>query len=575
METLAGSAQAGDVRVKSVIPDRQKLNQRMKNLVNERRRWEDRWKEIRNFELPFIGQFDDTDDRNNPARRRDRQIAHGTAWLCDQVFAAGVLSGLTPPSRKWFKFTFSNSQLNENTDALKVLDIRQEIVESVLAKSNFYNSVHSVYMELPFGQCPLGVFMDREKGVRFVPMTIGTYYLGTDGTGKVNTIARRFRLSLPQLVDYFGVDSLPANLKAMVERGETRYEQRYLVNWLCEPNNDSIPGKIDRMNLPYKSIYWLDGSNENEYLYVGGFESFPCPVARYNVTSNLAYATGPGWWAEGDSKALQIMKKDYLTALELSVKPPMQGSPELAMTGVNMIPGGFTPTSMNSAVQPLFNVQTNLSYLSDEIQRTEERIKEAYSANLFMMLDNLGTHNMTAQEVQARQSEKLAQLGPVVERLQEEFLNLIIDRVYNILDRAHVFPPIPDEMQELFDEEVKVEYISPLAQAQKMSGVVNIEQTIGFVMQMAQAWPEALKSVDALETVNKYMDFLGAPAQMRKSPEQIQAEIEQEQEAQQQAQEQQQMMMAAQAAPNITQAAKNATEAANDGNPALQEWMGM
>ena len=64
-----------------------------------------------------------------------------------------------------------------------MLDVRQEIVESVLAKSNFYNSVHSVYMELPFGQCPLGVFMDREKGVRFVPMTIGTYYLAQTETG--------------------------------------------------------------------------------------------------------------------------------------------------------------------------------------------------------------------------------------------------------------------------------------------------------------------------------------------------------------------------------------------------------
>lgn len=543
--------------------------------MNERRKWEDRWKEIRNFQLPFIGQFDDTEDRTNPARRRDKQIAHGTAWLCDQVFAAGVLSGLTPPSRKWFKFSFSNTALNDNVDALKLLDVRQEIVESVLAKSNFYNAVHSVYMELPFGQCPLGVFMDREKGVRFVPFTIGTYYLGTDGTGKVNTFARRYRLSLPQLVDYFGRDALPETLKAMVDRGETRYEQRFMVNWLCEPNNDSLPGKLDRLNMPYKSVYWLDGSNENEYLYVGGFESFPCPVARYNVTSNLAYATGPGWWAEGDSKALQVMKKDYLTALELSVKPPMQGSPELAMTGVNMIPGGFTPTSMNSAVQPLFNVQTNLSYLSDEIQRTEDRIKEAYSANLFMMLDNLGTHNMTAQEVQARQSEKLSQLGPVVERLQEEFLNAMIDRVYSILNEAGVFPPIPDEMADLFGEEVKIEYISPLAQAQKMSGVVAIEQSTAFILQMAQAWPESLKSIDALETVRKYMDYLGAPAQMRKPPEQIQAEIEAEQEARAQAEQQQQLMAAAQAAPGITQAAKNATDAANDGNPALQEWMGM
>ena len=94
-------------------------------------------------------------------------------------------------------------------------------------------------------------------------------------------------------------------------------------------------------------------------------------------------------------------------------------------------------------------------------------------------------------------------------------------------------------------------------------------------MQMAQAWPEALKSVDALETVSKYMDYLGVPAQMRKDPEQIQLEIQAEQEAQAQAQQEQQAMMVAQAAPNITQAAKNATEAANDGNPALQEWMGM
>ena len=162
-----------------------------------------------------------------------------------------------------------------------------------------------------------------------------------------------------------------------------------------------------------------------------------------------------------------------------------------------------------------------------------------------------------------------------MERLQEEFLNLIIDRVYNILDRAHVFPPIPDEMRELFDAEFKVEYISPLAQEQKMSGVVNIEQTIGFVMQMAQAWPEALKSVNAIKTVSKYMDYLGTPAEMRKDPEEIEQEIQAEQEAQAQAQQEQQAMMVAQAAPNITQAAKNATEAANDGNPALQEWMGM
>ena len=74
------------------------------------------------------------------------------------------------------------------------------------------------------------------------------------------------------------------------------------------------------------------------------------------------------------------------------------------------------------------------------------------------------------------QQEKLQQLGPVVERLQDEFLSPIIERTYNILERMGAFPPIPDDVAErLSAEEVKIEYISPLAQAQKMSGLVNIE----------------------------------------------------------------------------------------------------
>lgn len=575
--TLAGGAipQAGDKEVHNNKPDRRKLTQHMNALIQDRKKWETRWKAIRDYEMPYVGHFDDTEDRTNPARRRDSRIAEGAAWLAAQVFGAGVMSGLTPPSRQWFKLSFADSTLNDRVDCLRILDDRQEIVQSVLAKSNFYNSVHTVYLELPFGQCPLGIFMDRKHGVRFVPFTIGTYYLGVDGAGKVNTIARRFRLSLNQLIDYFGKDNLPDTLKAMVDRGEAAYGKTWLVNWICEPNNDNVPGKIDKLNMPYKSVYWLDGSPADQYLYLGGFEEFPCPVARYLVNGNDPYAKGPGWFAEGDAKALQVMKKDYLTALELSVKPPMQGTPDATMMGINMIPGGFTPTQSGLTVQPLFNVNTRLDFLSAEIQQTEERIKRAYNADLFLMLDQLGTKQMTAQEVQARQAERLQQLGPVVERLQDEFLTLIIERVYNILDRARVFPPIPDDMQDLLNAEIKVEYISPLAQAQKMSGLVNIEQAVGFVMQMAQAWPESVKSIDVTQTVSKYLEFLGAPSQMRKSPEEIQQEIKQEREQMQAAQQEQQAQATAQALPGITQAAKNATDAANDGNPALREWLGM
>lgn len=568
--------QASDVKV-SVYPDKKQCVNKAKGMLRDRLMWETRWKRIRDLQLPYIGEFEDTQDSTNPARRRDDKMLQGVAWQSAQVFSAGIMSGLTPPSRQWFKFAFSNPDLNKDVGATKVLDQRQEIMQAVLAGSNFYNSVHSCYLELPFGQAPLAIFPDSKTGVRFQPLTIGTYALEVGGDGTVQRLLRRYRLTLEQIVESFGQDALPYRYKAQFD--QNRFDnKKYTVYWLVEPNRDREPGKIGRLNMPYRSMYWMKGSNENEWLYVGGFEEFPVPVARYIVTGMDAYGKGPGWFAEGDVNALQVMKKDQLLGIEMGVKPPVTVTHDVMnYGGVNMYPGGMTKMSdANSAVRPLFQVGLDIDHVSAEITLTKDDIKRAYAADLFLMLDNIDNGQMTAREIIERQQEKLQQLGPVVQRLQDEFLNRILERVYNILDRSGIFPPIPDDVLELLSgQEMKIDYISPLAQAQKISGLVNMEQSISFALQVAQAWPEAAKVIDPIATVTKYMELLGAPAAMRRSEEEVQQMIQAEQEAMQQAQQEQQAMQMAQALPGITQAAKNATEAANDGNPALADWLGM
>ena len=560
------------------MPDKKRLMRRIKELYDNRVQYEERWKEIRDFQLPFVGDFDNTADKTNPARRRDLKIAHGVAWQACQVFAAGIMSGLTPPSRQWFRFAYKRPELNINVEAMKVLDQRQEIVAYVLAKSNFYNSVHSCYMELPFGQAPLGVFYDAQNGVRFQAMTVGTYALGVDGFGKVNTFARRYEMTLRQIVDCFGVESLPENMRDLAEN-ENQLAKKYAVCWIVEPNDDRLPDKIDRLNMPYRSIYWLEKSEEKEFLYIGGFEEWPVPTGRYLVSGLEAYGRGPGWFAEGDSKMLQLLKKDYLTAVELQIKPPMKGSAQLLNNGgINLIPGGLTPISdqVNQSVEPLFNVNLDLNAARETIINTEDSIKRAYSADLFLMLDNLDNNRMTAREVMERTQEKLQQLGPVTERMQDEFLNVIINRVYNIIDRAGGFPPIPDELVDVLSEaDIEVDYISPLAQAQKMSGLVNIEQGIAQVAQMAQIWPEVVKKVDPLNTISKYFEMLGAPAIMQRSNEVVEQMIAAEQQEMQRQQQLQEGIAMAQAAAPAADAAKNLTEAANDVNPALSSWLGV
>ena len=191
------------------------------------------------------------------------------------------------------------------------------------------------------------------------------------------------------------------------------------------------------------------------------------------------------------------------------------------------------------------------------------------------MLDQLDKGRMTAQEVVARNQEKLQQLGPVVERLQYEFLNRILERVYNILDRSGIFPDIPEELQDIVGEEFRIEYISPLAQAQKMSGLTSIEQGIGFIGQAAQFDQTVLDKVNLTEAVANYLAQVGVPAAMIRSDEEVEQIQKQRQEAQAAAEAQAQQQAAIAQAPDLAAAAKNATEAANDGNPAMQEWLGM
>ena len=109
-------------------PDKHAALSRIKLLKNKRNPYIERWKAIRDYELPFLGEFDDTDDETDKGRRRDLAISNGVAWLANQAFAAGIMSGLTPPSRQWFKFGFSSDQ--ENIEAERLLDERQAIVEA-------------------------------------------------------------------------------------------------------------------------------------------------------------------------------------------------------------------------------------------------------------------------------------------------------------------------------------------------------------------------------------------------------------------------------------------------------------
>ncbi len=131
MTTLAAAA-AAPLYVPADAPQnkgisKEEANARIRSLKEARSDFEDRWKEIRDYQLPFLGCFSDAGDDTSPARRRDTKIIDSTCWLSVETFGAGIMSGLTPPSRQWFKLGFSRSDTEEDVEAMRILDERQKI----------------------------------------------------------------------------------------------------------------------------------------------------------------------------------------------------------------------------------------------------------------------------------------------------------------------------------------------------------------------------------------------------------------------------------------------------------------
>jgi hypothetical protein len=117
----------------------------------------------------------------------------------------------------------------------------------------------------------------------------------------------------------------------------------------------------------------------------------------------------------------------------------------------------------------------------------------------------------------------------VLERTNDELLDPLVDRIYNIMERRGLIPPPPEE---LHDVELKVEYISLMAQAQKLVGVVGHERFLSNVVQLATtAFPEARHKVDIYQAIDDYGDMLGVNPKIIVPDDQARAAADQERKA--------------------------------------------
>lgn len=490
-----------------------------------------RWRELEEVREPWLRVAEDLVRYVNPHRgifadsdydkwhERDDEILNMTPKRAVRTLAAGLQAGLTSPARPWFRLMATDPYLSEFPNARMWLDDVRDRMMGVFHKSNFYNSLHSVYTELgTFGTAPMMIDRDFETVIRCRSFTFGEYVLANNARLEVDTFGRHIRMSARNLVGLFGEEVLPT---AVVRAASERPFSRFSVYHIIEPNEEKYPLHPLERKKPYVSVYWMPDAPRDGILQAKGYSEFPIMAPRWDTLGPHVYGMGPGWEALPDAKQLMVLEMDKLTGIEKAYDPPLQAPPDLAEQGVRTMPGGVTfvnPNASGVGIRPLYEVRPDLSGLREAIANVAESIRQTFYADLFLMLSMSDRREMTAREVAERHEEKLLMLGPVLERLDTELLNNAIKRTFNLMLEAELIPPPPEELQ---GQELKVEYVSLLAQSQKLVGTVTLEQFVTFVGGMAQVKPEVLDKVDFDQLVDEYADMLGVPASVVVSDEMV------------------------------------------------------
>jgi hypothetical protein len=552
--------------------DRWPLLKRFNNLKLEGQKWYGAWRDLSLYLNPTRGFF------FNAVPSSGYKIDHsvvidGYAARCIRDLASGMISGLTSPSRPWFKLEIEDPDLMEYDPVKRYFDECQLRMHSVLAKSNIYECLHMIYQELAtFGTSAMFLMEDYEDVIRGRVFTIGEYFLGQGPENRVNTFARQYWMTVAQMVKEFGLENCSPSVRNDFAVHNT--ERWVRIIHLIEPNDERIPEYSDFRNMEYRSVYFEDNSMQNTYLQVGGFEEFPVMAARWELTTTAdTYGRCPGWHVLGDDKMLQKEQREKLLILAKVGNPPVQV--DASVQNVNTLPGGVTRSSSvlpNAGVRPTYQVAPNISEIREDILEIKKAMDDWYHRDLFRMLLNEASRpaNVTATEIAEKQSERLSMISPVVTKFGNEHLKPMLSREYNIMNKFGLLPPPPKEISGM---EIRVQYVSILAQAQRMIGITALEQDINFGMAMAKGTGDVsvLDNYNLDEIAQEHSKAIGNPAKTRNAPDVVVAKRKARADAQAKAANAVAMSQMAAGAKDAGAAAKDLSQAPLGTNSALDK----
>ena len=243
----------------------------------------------------------------------------------------------------------------------------------------------------------------------------------------------------------------------------------------------------------------------------------------------IGYGRSVAMVALPDIQMLSAMSQTTIKRAQKQVDPPLLVPDDGFMLPIRTVPGGlnFYRSGTRDRLEPLNIGANNPLGLNMEDQR-RKAIQSAFYVDQLILASSPA---MTATEVLQRTEEKMRILGPVLGRLQAELLQPLITRCYNILSKNKMFDEAPEFLR---DGDIEIEYVSPLAKAQRSTDVQSLLRMVELTQPLSQIDPSVMDYVDMDGLVKHLIKVLSIPAVAVRGDEQVAQLRQQRQEAQEQ-----------------------------------------
>lgn len=524
------------------------------------------------------------------------KVYDGTAISALNLLTDGLCGHTASKSLRWYGYAlpgkwnfprtsgmrgWSGKRMDEYQEVKEWLRDCEDVTYAAFLRSNFYGVIPDVIRDgASKGTATIIIEEDLASNrIIFTSPHFREIYIAENQFGQVDTHYRVYKLTLMQLADKFGLDTMKeADPNFQVSYDTNPYTEKEILHAVY-PRDAYDSSKMNNTNFQFASEWYSRspsasiGRPESRLISESGYEGMSHITWRWRKNNDEIYGRSPAWDAYIDIMKANQQGRSNLVAGHKMVEGPMVATEDMrgkVMTG----PSGWTYVDRDLPADKWprsLNEKINLPYAVDQQERTDKLIKEHFHVDFFLMLYQAAFNkvDLTATQVVGMQAEQAVILGARVGRLDFELYDPIHDRVFYIESRAGRIPDPPDILLSHMEEEssrgrrinIEIEHMGPLAQAQKrLFKQQSLNAGAEYLARMREIDPASIDRVDTDQAVIEGLDAVSWPANCLRTDEKVM-------QIRQLRQQKEEQIRSAQVLGEVAKASRHLGKTAESGSP--------